>query len=324
MMQEIWTEKYRPDMLDEVVGQTEIVQRLRAIVGSGNIPHFLFTGPAGTGKTTCALALARELFGVENWRDNFQELNASDERGIQIVRTKIKNFARAAPLAGAQFKVIFLDEADSLTSDAQAALRRTMEKYSNTCRFILSCNYSSRIIPPIQSRCSVMRFSPLKQDEIREYIKRIEEGEEINVTDSGFETLMYVSQGDLRKAVNILQVAASFSKTIDSDNLYESSAMARPEDIGELIELALKSKFPQARSKLEKLLTEAGLAGEDVLSQMHRELFNIPMEDELRVEVLDAIGEADFRLVEGADERIQIEALLARIQLLGSKGSSGY
>jgi replication factor C small subunit len=323
-MQEIWTEKYRPEMLDEVVGQTDIVQRLRAIVGSGNIPHFLFTGPAGTGKTTCALALARELFGVENWRNNFQELNASDERGIQIVRTKIKNFARAAPLGGAQFKVIFLDEADSLTSDAQAALRRTMEKYSGTCRFILSCNYSSRIIPPIQSRCSVMRFSPLKEDEIRKFILRIEEGEGVDVTESGFETLLYVSQGDLRKAVNILQVAASFSKTIDSDNLYESSAMARPEDIGELIELALKGKFPQARSKLENLLTEGGLAGEDVLTQLHRELFNIPMDEELRVEVLDAIGEADFRLVEGADERIQLEALLARIQLLGTRESSNY
>ncbi|MBN1538880.1 MAG: replication factor C small subunit [Candidatus Thermoplasmatota archaeon] len=306
-------------MLDEVVGQTEIVQRLRAIVASGNIPHFLFTGPAGTGKTTCALAMVRELFGGDSWRDNFQELNASDERGIQIVRTKIKNFARAAPLGGAQFKVIFLDEADSLTADAQAALRRTMERYSNTCRFVLSCNYSSRIIPPIQSRCSVLRFAPLKKEEIRSYISRIEEGESVEVTGSGFETLLYVSQGDLRKAVNILQVAASFSKVIDSDNLYESSAMARPEDIGELIELSLNGKFPQARGKLEKLLTEGGLAGEDILTQLHRELFNIPMDDETRVLVLDAIGEADFRLVEGADERIQLEALLARLQLLGGK-----
>ncbi|RLF54191.1 MAG: replication factor C small subunit, partial [Thermoplasmata archaeon] len=173
-MQEIWTEKYRPKTLSELVGQKEIIQRLMAIVESGNIPHFLFTGPAGTGKTTSALALARQLFGEDKWRDNFQELNASDERGIQVVRTKIKSFARAAPLGGADFKVIFLDEADSLTADAQAALRRTMERYSNTCRFILSCNYSSRIIPPIQSRCSVMRFAPLKKEDIREYLGRIE------------------------------------------------------------------------------------------------------------------------------------------------------
>jgi len=318
-MQEIWTEKYRPDSLDEVVGQKDIILRLSAIVKSGNIPHFLFTGPAGTGKTTTALSLARELFGVERWRDNFQELNASDERGIQIVRTKIKTFARAAPLGGAEFKVIFLDEADSLTSDAQAALRRTMEKYSNTCRFILSCNYSSRIIPPIQSRCSVMRFAPLKQEDIKEYLGRLEKGENLSITDAGFETLMYISQGDLRKAVNILQVAASFSNTIDSENLYTSSALARPEIVSELITLPLQGKFAAARERLEEMITQGGLAGEDILTQMHRELFNIPMDDDVRVRVLDAIGEVDFRLVEGADERIQIEALLARIQLLGSR-----
>ncbi|HHD16336.1 MAG TPA: replication factor C small subunit [Euryarchaeota archaeon] len=319
-MQEIWTEKYRPKTLSELVGQKEIIQRLMAIVESGNIPHFLFTGPAGTGKTTSALALARQLFGEEKWRDNFQELNASDERGIQVVRTKIKSFARAAPLGGADFKVIFLDEADSLTADAQAALRRTMERYSNTCRFILSCNYSSRIIPPIQSRCSVMRFAPLKKEDIREYLGRIEKNEGIEITDEGFETLLYISQGDMRKAVNILQVASSFSKTIDPDNLYTSSALARPEIISELITLSLKGMFSEAKEKLEELITLGGLAGEDILSQMHRELFNLPMEDELRVRILDAIGEADFRLVEGADERIQLEALLARIQLLGSSG----
>lgn len=319
-MQEIWTEKYRPRTLSELVGQKEIIQRLMAIVESGNIPHFLFTGPAGTGKTTSALALARQLFGEDKWRDNFQELNASDERGIQVVRTKIKSFARAAPLGGADFKVIFLDEADSLTADAQAALRRTMEKYSNTCRFILSCNYSSRIIPPIQSRCSVMRFAPLKKEDIREYLGRIEKNEGIEITDEGFETLMYISQGDMRKAVNILQVASSFSKRIDPDNLYTSSALARPETISELITLSLKGMFSEAKGKLEELITIGGLAGEDILSQMHRELFNLPMEDELRVRILDAIGEADFRLVEGADERIQLEALLARIQLLGTSG----
>ncbi len=320
-MQAIWTEKYRPRTLDEVVGQKEIVERLKAIVKSGNIPHFLFSGPAGTGKTTCALALARELFGEEDCKINFQELNASDERGIQIVRTKIKSFARAAPLGGADFKVIFLDEADSLTSDAQAALRRTMEKYSLTCRFVLSCNYSSRIIPPIQSRCSVLRFGPLSDNDIKIYIRRVAEAEGLNITEEGFNSLLYIGRGDLRKTMNVLQVAASFSNTIDAENLYQTSTTARPEDISELITLPLKGKFREAREKLEKLLTVGGLSGEDVLSQMHREVYTLPLDDHVRVKIMDTIGEIDFRLVEGANERIQLEALLAKLQLLGTRSN---
>ena len=320
-MQAIWTEKYRPKTLDEVVGQKEIVERLKAIVKSRNIPHFLFSGPAGTGKTTCALALARELFGEEECKINFQELNASDERGIQIVRTKIKSFARAAPLGGADFKVIFLDEADSLTSDAQAALRRTMEKYSLTCRFILSCNYSSRIIPPIQSRCSVLRFGPLSDNEIKIYIRRVAEAEGLNITEEGFNGLLYIGRGDLRKTMNVLQVAASFSNKIDAENLYQTSTTARPEDISELITLPLKGKFREARDKLEKLLTVGGLSGEDVLSQMHREVYSLPLDDNVRVKIMDTIGEIDFRLVEGANERIQLEALLAKLQLLGMRSN---
>ncbi|MDG6225409.1 MAG: replication factor C small subunit [Candidatus Thermoplasmatota archaeon] len=318
-MQEIWTEKYRPRKLDEVIGQTDIVRRLMAVVERRNIPHFLFAGPAGTGKTTCALALARELFGEEGWQDNFQELNASDERGIQVVRTKIKSFSRAAPLGGADFKVIFLDEADSLTTDAQAALRRTMERYSQTCRFILSCNYSSRIIPPIQSRCSVLRFSPLSKEDIRKYVNRIASSEGIDVTEDGFDTLMYISGGDLRKTVNILQVAASFSERIDSDTLFSTASVARPELVSDMMTKALNGNFKGAREVLMKLVTEAGLSGEDILSQMHKELYNLPLPDQTRVHLLDAIGEADFRLIEGSNERIQLEALLARIQLLSSK-----
>ena len=147
----IWIEKYRPATLNDVVGQREIVERLKNYVGAQSLPHLLFTGTAGIGKTTSAVALAREFFG-DDWQVNFRELNASDERGIDVVRNQIKQFARTAPMGKATFKILFLDEADALTNDAQSALRRTMENYAQTCRFILSCNYSSKIIDPIPIR----------------------------------------------------------------------------------------------------------------------------------------------------------------------------
>ena len=316
-MKEVWVEKYRPAKLDEVVGQPEIVQRLKAYVKTSNLPHLLFAGPAGTGKTTCAIALARELF-KDNWKANFSELNASDERGIDTVRTKIKDYARLAPIGG-DFKIIFLDEADALTNDAQAALRRTMENYTRTARFILSCNYSSRIIEPIQSRCAVFRFRPLKAEAVKEYLSRVAKGEGVKITDDGMEALVYVAQGDLRKAVNSLQVAASVAKTIDSEAMYKAASTARPEIIKKLLETALEGDFVKARDELDELLIEYGLSGEDVIRQVHRTVFDLPIPDTFKVRLVDRIGEAEFRLVEGSNERIQLENLLANFALIGQE-----
>ncbi|TLZ61609.1 MAG: replication factor C small subunit, partial [Methanobacteriota archaeon] len=249
-MKEIWVEKYRPTTLDDIVGQDEVVSRLKAYVKAGNLPHLLFAGPAGTGKTTSAIALARELFG-ELWRTNFAELNASDERGIETVRVKIKDIARTAPIGERGFKIIFLDEADNLTSDAQAALRRTMENYTRTARFILSANYSSRIIEPIQSRTAVFRFRPIKPDAIRIYLDRIAKAEKLKVTKEGMDALVYIAQGDLRKAVNALQVAAAVSPTIDEDALYKAASTARPELVKHLLEVSLGGDFLKARDALD-------------------------------------------------------------------------
>jgi replication factor C small subunit len=317
-MKEIWVEKYRPKTLDEIVGQDEIVERLRAYRDSKNLPHLLFAGPAGTGKTTSAMALSRDLFG-ENWRQNYYELNASDERGIDTVRTKIKEIARLAPLGGTDFKLIFLDEADNLTADAQAALRRTMETYSRTSRFILSANYSSRIIEPIQSRCAVFRFRPLKPEAIREYLARIAKAEKLKITEDGMEALVYVSEGDMRRAVNSLQVAASLGTTIDADALYKIASTIRPEEVKKLIERALAGEFLKAREVLDRLLIEYGVSGEDVVRQLHRSVFDLNVPDEIKVRLLDRIGETDYRLVEGSNERIQIEALLAHFALVGQE-----
>jgi replication factor C small subunit len=317
-MHEIWVEKYRPQTLEDVVGHQEIVERLKAYSKTGNMPHLMFAGPAGVGKTTSAIALAKTLF-KDNWTYNFHELNASDERGIGVVRGKIKDFARTRPMGEVGFKIIFLDEADALTGDAQSALRRTMEKYAATCRFVLSCNYSSKIIEPIQSRCALFRFKRVKNDDVKAMLRRIAKEEKLEVSADGLEAILYVSNGDLRKAINTLQVAASNKKTVSEDAVYETSATAHPDEIRRLIETALKGDFLGARTVLDDLLIQYGMSGEDVLRQFHRSLFDLALPDRVKVRLIDRVGEAEFRLVEGSNERVQIEALLAHFVMLGSE-----
>ena len=281
------------------------------------MPHLIFAGPAGTGKTTSALALAREVFDEETWKQNFHELNASDERGIAIIRGKIKDFARTAPIGETQIKIIFLDEADSLTPDAQAALRRTIEKYTHICRFILSVNYSSKIIEPIQSRCAVFRFKPIKAENIKKYIRKIATKEKLEITSDGLETLIYISRCDLRKAINSLQVGASIDKKITAEILYETSATARPEDVKELINTALHGNFMAARNQLYDLLIKYGLSGEDIVKQIHRSIFDLTIPDENKVQLIEKTGEIEFRIVEGSNAHIQLESLLAQFVLTG-------
>jgi len=298
------------------VGQVEVVKRLKSYIQARNLPHLLFSGPPGVGKTACAICVARELFG-EGWTNNFTELNASDERGIDVVRTKIKNFARTSPLGEAEFKIIFLDEADALTSDAQSALRRTMEKYTSSCRFIMSCNYSSKIIEPIQSRCAVYRFKPISSAAVDERIKHIAKIEGITLTDDGLEAIRYVAAGDMRRAINALQAAAMLDKTVNMDAIYKTTSTARPEEIIDLIKLALDGNFMKARAQLDYLLIEQGLSGEDIIGQIFRAMIDMTIPDKLKVDLIDRIGEIDFRIAEGANERIQLEALIVHFILCG-------
>jgi len=309
-MEEIWTEKYRPRSLGEVVGQDEIVRRLQGYVRVKNMPHMLFAGKPGTGKTTCALALARDLYG-NDWRYNFLEMNASDERGIETVRVKVKEYARTSPMVSTEFKIIFLDEADALTADAQAALRRIMEMYVRTCRFILSCNYSSKIIEPIQSRCALFRFKPLDQEDVIKLLKKIAHNEKITLTESGIAAIIQASEGDLRRAITLLQASASSSKEINENVVYEVSNLAHPEDVKKMVNIAFKGDFEGARKILDTLLMDQGVSPEDLVKQIHRVLYEIAIDDRILVKIIDRLGEIDFRINEGADPRIQIEAILA-------------
>lgn len=310
-----WAEKYRPAVLDDVIGQTAIIAKLKDFVKARNFPSMIFAGPAGVGKTTSAIAMAKELYG-KRINESFLELNASDSRGIEIVRGKVKEFARTLSMDTNTVKIVFLDEADALTPEAQHALRRTMEKYSAGTRFILSANYSSKIIDPIQSRCVVLRFKPLKEEEMINYVKRVVKKEGLEISDKAVEALLYVSEGDLRKLTNTLQSAAVSGSKIEENAVYDIAARARPKEIIAMLRFALSGDFEKARTELNTLVLVHGMSGEDILVQCYREALNLQMDDKLKLKLISGIGECNFRIVEGANDRIQLEAMLASLALL--------
>lgn len=313
---EIWTEKYRPKEFSEIVGQDEIVKRIQSLTESLSIPHLLFAGPAGTGKSTLALIVVKKLF-EKNWKENYLELNASDERGIQIVRDKVKNFARTKSIGDVPFKVIFLDEADALTPEAQQALRRTMENYSKTCRFILSCNYSSKIIDPIQSRCAIFRFKLLEKKDIDTRMQAISQIENLTIDPEAVEVLYEGSEGDCRRAINILQSTASISPNITSELVSTIISNAKPKDIKIVLDYAVAGDFPKAREKLLDVMLKESISGQDVIKAIQKEIWNLPVEPTIKVKLTEKTGEAEFRIVEGSDPFIQLQALLASFVLAG-------
>lgn len=325
MSSSIWTEKYRPATFADIKGQKEIVEKIQAFVKSKNMPHLLFSGPAGVGKTTLSLVIARALFG-ENWRENTLELNASDERGIDVVRVKVKDFARTKAIGDVPFKLIYLDESDALTREAQQALRRTMENYTKTCRFILSCNYSSKIIDPIQSRCAVFRFKPLSKEEITEVIRNVCKGEGGEVQQlllpDAVDALFEVSDGDVRRLTNIMQscfVLKKEGERITPEQIFSMASVAKPKEVNEVLSLAAKGNFLESRKKLLSLMLDYGLSGLDVIRQIQKEIWNLKLEDRKKVELVDKCGEVEFRMVEGSDEYIQLESFLAFVMLVGSR-----
>ncbi|HXY83189.1 MAG TPA: replication factor C small subunit [Candidatus Saccharimonadales bacterium] len=319
----MWIEKYRPKRLDEVVNQKETVNGIKALLKTPTtLPHLLFSGPPGTGKSTMALCIARELMG-ENFRRLVLELNASDERGIGVVRERIKGFSQIIQTApsGVQFGLVILDESDEMTRDAQTALRRIMETSSRTCRFILICNYQSGIIEPIQSRCSIFRFRQLDEPEAIEYLMRICESEKVDADPKTLARIYELSSGDLRKAVNYLQVAATASKgKLGSVDLSQLLPQEESHAIQEMLALAIEGEFIKSRDILYQLMGKRGMSGREIIRTANRELTQMPKLDAAKqAEAVRILGEYDFRLTQGANEDIQLSAMLAQLSLLGSR-----
>ena len=310
----IWIELYRPKTFAEVTGQEHIIKRLESFVKNKNLPHMLFSGPAGVGKTTSALIIARELYG-DNWRQNFLELNASDARGIDTVRSIIKDFCRTKAVGTDIPKLLFLDEADALTKDAQHSLRRLMESYSDTARFILSCNYSSKIIDPIQSRCALFRFRPLERKNIKTILEAVEAKENIKIEPEAMEAIIDVAEGDARRAENILQSCASVTNHISKKIVFDVASAAEPKEVLEVLELALNKDFQKSRNKLLDIMVNHGLSGIDIIKQIHKEIWNLQLPDRKKVELIEKCADTEFRMVEGSDEYLQLEAFLSSLTI---------
>jgi len=306
----IWIEKHRPKGFEEIMGQDNIVRRIKSFVEQKNLPHLLLSGPPGVGKSTIALVIARELFG-ENWRQNFLELNASDSRGIDTIRNEVKDFCRTKSFGNMPFKIIFLDESDSLTREAQSSMRRIMEQYAHNTRFILSCNYSSKILDPIQSRCTIFRFKPLEKKDIYKIINNVSDEEKLQVDDKAREALVYISNGDVRRLENVMQSCSMMSHEISEELIYEIVSAAKPKEIKEILQSAVNGNFARAKDKLLEVMLKHGLSGLDIIKQIQSEIWNLELKDERKIELIDKCGEVEFRMVEGSDEFIQMESLIA-------------
>ncbi len=313
-----WVEKYRPQTLDDVIGQEQIVNRLKRYVEEESLPNIMFTGSAGVGKTTCAIALAKTLLG-KYWQQNFLELNASDARGIDTVRNQIKSFCKLKAV-GAPFRIIFLDEVDNMTKDAQQALRREMEMYTKTSSFILSCNYSSKIIDPIQSRCAIFRFAPIKAGQVIKRLKYISEQEKLEVEDSALENIVYFAQGDMRKSINILQASTTTDNKVTEETVLAVISRAKPKSVRKIIMKALDHDFMTARNLLRDIMILEGVSGEDLITQFYQEVSQMTndgiISEESFIKLMEYMSECDYRIREGSNPRLQLEALLSKFLIV--------
>jgi len=319
-----WVEKYRPKTITDVAHQDEVVNVLRSTLETGSdLPNLLFYGPPGTGKTSTILAAAREIFGAEMYKQRILELNASDERGIDVIRSKIKTFAQQTASASVcrksdgkpvpPFKLIILDEADSMTNAAQAALRRTMEKESRTTRFCLLCNYVSRIIEPLTSRCSKFRFKPVPTEVLSERLKTIAKNEGVEIQDSALDALLNVTEGDMRQAITTLQSAARLKgseeeedNSVTEADVFEITGVVPPNLVAQLLNACASDSYDKLDDVVQNVIREGFSAGQVLIHLHDHVVVSDEMSDKQKSLILESVAAADKCLADGADEYLQL------------------
>jgi replication factor C subunit 3/5 len=308
-----WVEKYRPKNLDELIAHEEIISTLNKLIESNRIPHLLFHGPPGTGKTSTIIACAKKMFGT-SYNAMTLELNASDERGIEVVRNQIKEFAgtRKFNLTSSTktVKLIILDEADAMTNDAQSALRRVMEKYSSNTRFCMICNYVNKIIPALQSRCTRFRFAPLRPEQIISRLEEVCTAEKVNSTESGRQALLQLSGGDMRRVLNLLQSTHMAYPQVTEESVYLTAGAALPSVIESIFQCLLNDNFQTAYDKIFKVITDFGYALCDINTELSILLSKVVLPDSVIAHIVDKMSTIEYRLSHGVPEKIEVGALV--------------
>ncbi|KAI8749231.1 replication factor C subunit 5 [Biomphalaria glabrata] len=310
-----WVEKYRPKQLDDLISHKDIISTISKFVSEERLPHLLFYGPPGTGKTSTILAVAKQIYSPKEFNSMVLELNASDDRGIGIVRGQILSFASTRTIFKKGFKLVILDEADAMTKDAQNALRRVIEKFTENTRFCIICNYLSKIIPALQSRCTRFRFGPLKQEQMVPRLEYVISQENVNVSQSGMKALVTLANGDMRRALNILQSTSMAFDEVTEDNVYICVGHPLRKDIENIVNWVLNENFTTAYQNIMILKTQKGLALEDVLTEVHSYVHRIDLPLHVRMHLLEKMADIEYRLASGTSEKIQLSSLIAAFQI---------
>ncbi|CAN1234377.1 Replication factor C subunit 5 [Linum perenne] len=314
-----WVEKYRPQSLDDVAAHRDIIDTIERLTNEKRLPHLLLYGPPGTGKTSTILAVARKLYGSD-YRKMILELNASDDRGIDVVRQQIQDFASSQSFSFgyllccqtlSSVKLVLLDEADAMTKDAQFALRRVIEKYTKNTRFALICNHVNKIIPALQSRCTRFRFAPLDPVHVSGRLRHVIEAERLDVTETGLAALVRLSNGDMRKALNILQATQMASPHITEEAVYLCTGNPLPKDIEQICFWLLNESFVDSFKRIAEMKNRKGLAIVDIVREVTMFVFRIKMPSDVRVKLINDMADIEYLLTFGCSDKLQLGSLVA-------------